>query len=190
MPWWGAAGYSVTAGSLTDADTLDQLDSSEFVQVADLATTAEINTGTNAVKPICPDQFQASNRNIRYFIWRVVDQDTSTIASAATILDAMPCPIAGVIQTPIVYNDTEGTTGNATYDIHYGADPAVATTIMSSTKITVATAQNVSTAGGAAQPVLTTTAVTAGNFFTFHCDAVQSGTAAKGLTFVIPILET
>ena len=183
-------GITTAATSVNTTAGLKNAASESAPGVVELATTAEINTGTDAEKPMCPDQFQASNRNIRYLVWRVVAQATSLSAAEATILGAMPVPFSGVIQTPIAYVDTEGTTGNATYDIHYGADPAVAATIMSSTKITIATAQNVSTAGGATQPVLTTTAAVAGNFFTFHCDAVQSGTAAKGLTFVIPILET
>jgi len=48
MPFWGAAGYSATAGSLTDADTLDQLDSDEFLQVDnnldDVGTAAAART--------------------------------------------------------------------------------------------------------------------------------------------------
>ena len=81
-------------------------------------------------------------------------------------------------------NDTAGVTGTMVVDIHKGG-----TTVMTTNKLDIETGEK-STTTAATQPDLTTTAVTAGDVFTFDIDAIHSGTAAKGLTVYMAIRQS
>lgn len=176
---------SVTTTKKIQASNLVPAASSTVAGKVELAITSEINTGTDATRAIPIDQYVASNRNVRYLVYRVQAADADTAASDSTALGGdFECPITGTITEVGAYNDVAGTTGTATYDIHLGG-----TTIMASTKISIETGEK-SSRDATTQPVLTTTAITAGNLLTFFCDAVQSGTAAKGLTFRIGIRQS
>ena len=152
--------------------------------IVELATVAEINTGTDPARPICPDQYQASARNVRHVDICVVAPDAGVAANATTVLGKWESPFAGVIEAVGAYNAVAGVTGTATYDIHLNGQ-----TIMSSAKISIETGED-SSRDATTQPTLTTTALAVGNGLTFLCDAVQSGTAPLGLSFRLAIRET
>jgi hypothetical protein len=179
----GASAFS--AASAGDADSIVSASSLTVAGKVELATTAEINTGTDSTRAMPVDQFVASNRNVHYLMYRVLGETTDTAAASSTALGGdLECPITGTIIEVGAYNDVAGTTGTATYDIHLGG-----TTIMASTKISIETGEK-SSRDATTQPTISTSAITAGNILTFFCDAVQSGTAAKGLTFRVGIRLT
>jgi len=151
--------------------------------VVELATSAEINTGTDTGRAIPVDQFVASNRNVRYVIVRVLGSATSATA-ATTVSGDFEFPFTGTITAVGAYNDTAGTTGTATYDINLGGS-----TIMTTNKISIETGEKSSRDAGTA-PALTTTAITAGNIITFDIDTAQSGTEALGLSFRLEVRLT
>jgi hypothetical protein len=93
--------------------------------------------------------------------------------------------ITGTIIDCGAYHDTPGVTGTEVIDIKLNG-----TTIMNTTKISVATGQKSSEDGGATQPVLTTTAYTANDILTIDVVTPHSGTPAKGLVVWIAIRET
>lgn len=157
----------VTAASLTAAGK------------AELATIAEINTGTDTTRAIPIDQYVASNRNVRYLALRVVEA-TTDVAVASTKGGDVEMLFAGTITGIGAYNDTAGTTGTMTIDVHLNG-----VTLMTTNKITIDTAEKTSRTAAVA-PALTTTAVVAGDLITIDLDAIHS-VAAKGLTVWLSI---
>ena len=160
----------VTAASLTAAGKVE------------LATTAEINTGTDTTRAIPVDQFVASARNVRYVLYRVIDATTDT-AVATTKGGDLELPFTGTITEIGGFVDTAGTTGTMTVDCNLNG-----TTIMTTNKITIDTAEK-SSRTAATAPALTTTAVTAGDLITIDIDATHT-TVAKGLTVRLGIRLT
>ncbi len=150
--------------------------------IVELATLAEINTGTDTGRAMPVDQFVASNRNVRYILIRVLDPATSQTV-LATVGGDFEVPFTGTITEIGAYVDTAGVTGSATYDVHLNG-----TTIMTTTKITVETTEK-SSRTAANAPALTTTAVTTGDIITVDIDAIQT-TAAKGLTLRLGIRQS
>jgi hypothetical protein len=151
--------------------------------VAELAVTSEINTGTDSTRIMPIDQYVASNRNIRYIFYRIVEA-TTDVAAATTVGGDFEFPFAGTITEVGTFNDTAGITGTQVVDIHKGG-----TTIMSSDKCDTDTTEK-TTRTGATPPALTTTAIAEGDILTFDIDAIHSGTAAKGLTVRIEVRVT
>lgn len=150
----------------------------------ELATTAEINTGTDTTRAMPVDQFVASNRNVRYILFRVLDKDTSHAAASTTLLGGdLEIPFTGTLTAVGAFADTAGTTGTGVCDLHLNG-----TTIMTTNKINLDSAEK-SSRTAATQPTLTTTAVTAGDIITGYVDSVHT-TPAKGLTFRIEIRMT
>lgn len=156
---------------------------------AELATTAEIETGTDTTRIMPIDQFVASDRNIRFIEVRIVAEDTD-VATATTKGGDFRVPFTGtIIQDDnnkhyfCAYNDTAGATGTMVVDVHLNG-----TTIMTTNKLDIETTEK-TTADAATQPDVTTTAVTAGDILTFDIDAIHT-TAAKGLVIRIPIRLT
>ena len=166
---WYALGIS--AASLTAAG------------IVELATAAEINTGTDTTRTMPVNEFVASKRNLKHIEVRVLDPATNVSVLATVGGDFRLPTITGTIVDVGAYVDTAGVTGNMTVDIHLGG-----ITIMTTNKITLATAQKSSDDGGATQPALTTTAYTANGIFTFDVDAIQT-TPAKGLVVWLDIRE-
>lgn len=161
---------TVGAASLTVAGTVE------------LATTAEINTGTDTTRAIPVDQYVASNRNVRYVLYRVLDPATSHTVTT-TVGGDLELPFTGTITEIGAYADTAGTTGTGTIDVNLNG-----TTLMTTNKITLDTTEK-SSRTAATAPVLTTTAVTAGDLITVDIDALHT-TAAKGLTVRLGIRYT
>lgn len=158
--------------------------------VVELATTAEINTGTDSTRAMPVDQYVASLRNVHWVQIRLVASGTD-VATGTTIEGDWVCPFTGTLlqddnhkELLMAYNDTAGTTGTMVVDIHKGG-----TTIMTTNKLDIETGEK-NTRDATTQPDLTTTAVTKGDIFTFDVDAVHSGTAAKGLVVAFAIRLT
>ncbi len=156
--------------------------------VVELATTAEINTGTDSTRAMPVDQYVASLRNVKWITIRLVAGGTD-VAVGAFAFDWV-CPFTGTLlqdddhkELLMAYNDTAGTTGTMVVDIHKGG-----TTIMTTNKLDIETGEK-NTRDATTQPDLTTTAVTKGDIFTFEVDAKHT-TAAKGLSVQFAIRLT
>lgn len=163
----------VTAASLTAAGKVE------------LATTAEINTGTDSTRAMPADQFVASNRNVRYILFRVIAKATDWDADGTTAVGGdLVIPFTGTITDIEADVDTAGTTGTAIVDVNLGG-----TTIMTTDKLKWdSTEKSTRTFSGNA-PGLTTTAVTAGNIITVDIDTNHT-TKSKGLTLFLAIRLT
>ena len=162
--------------------------SSSTAGIAELATAAEIDTGTDTGRVIPVDQFVASNRNIRYLVFSLVASGTD-VAVDTSIGGDFTIPFTGtILQSDTDHDqlaattDTAGTTGTMVVDVHLNG-----TTIMTTNKLDIETTEK-GTQTAATQPDLTTTAITAGDILTFDIDAVHT-TAAKGLKVLIAIRE-
>ena len=157
--------------------------------VVELATSAEVDTGTDATRAVTPDGLQASKRNIRWLTFNLVEAATDC-ATATNIAGDFVSPIAGVIQqsdsTPFYLyatNSTAGTTGTMVVDISIGG-----TSIMTTNKLDFDTTEKTTTTA-ATPPDLTTTALAVGDIITIDIDSIHT-TAAKGLTVYMAVLET
>ena len=159
----------VSAASLTAAGKVE------------LATTAEIDTGTDTGRAIPIDQFVASNRNVRYVIIRLLAAATATTVST-TVGGDVEFPFTGTIIEVGAYVDTAGTTNLTTVDINKAG-----TTILS-TKITIDSTEK-SSRTAATAPVISVSSITAGDILTFDIDAIQT-TAALGLSVRIGVRMT
>jgi hypothetical protein len=151
----------------------------------ELATTAEINTGTDTERAIPIDQFVASNRNVRYAIIRFIEAETEWPADAtAKVGGAVPLPFTGTLVSIKGDSDTPGTTGTAIVDANLND-----TTIMTTNKLKWdSTEKSTATYSGTAAE-LTTTAVTAGDLFSIDIDTNHT-TKSKGLTVTVGIRMT
>jgi len=151
----------------------------------ELATTAEINTGTDTERAMPVDQFVASNRNVRYAIIRFIEAETEWPADATTkVGGAVPLPFTGTLVSIKGDSDTPGTTGTAIVDANLNG-----TTIMDTNKLKWdSTEKSTATYSGTAAE-LTTTAVTAGDLFSVDIDTNHT-TKSKGLTVTVGIRMT
>ncbi len=178
------SGHTISTQALSSAAATTSLSAH-----VELATTAEIDTGTDAIKAMVPSLFVASDRNIRFITIRLIDVDTD-VATETSVGGDWVCPFTGTLiqdDTSKGYCsanvDTAGTTGDTIIDVHKGG-----TTVMTTNKLDIETTEK-STIDAATQPDLTTTAVTAGDIFTFDVDTAQT-TKAKGLSVTLAIRLT
>jgi len=114
--------------------------------------------------------------------FRVVGHTTAVTVATANGGD-FRIPWTGTIQSVRGYVNTAGTTGTMTVDLNLNG-----TTIMTTNKISIETAEK-SSKTAVTQPTLTTTAVTDDDIITVDIDAIQTGTAAKGLSVCLKITE-
>lgn len=154
----------------------------------ELATTAEIDTGTDSTRAIPVDQLVASKRNIRWLVFNLVEAATDC-ATATNIAGDFVSPIAGTVlqsdTTPFYLyatNSTAGTTGTMVVDISFGG-----TSIMTTNKLDFDTTEKTTTTA-ATPPDLTDTTLAVGDIITIDIDAIHT-TAAKGLTVYMAIRE-
>lgn len=152
----------------------------------EIATTGEINAGSDATRAIAPDQFQASLRNLRFVDFIVVEADTDV--ATGTSLVSWVCPFDGTIiqdDTDVdwfaAYTTTAGSTGTMIVDVNLNGS-----TIMTTNKLDIETGE-LDTTTAATQPDLTTTSISKGDIITVDIDAIHSGTAAKGLVVRLAI---
>lgn len=158
------------------------------VGVVELATTAEIDTGTDSTRAIPVDQFVASKRNIRWLVFDCFEGDTD-VATGTNVAGEFESPIAGTIlqsdSTPFyIYanNSTAGTTGTMVVDVNING-----TTIMTTNKLDFDSGEKTTTTAST-PPDLTTTSLSVGDLITIDVDAVHT-TAAKGLKVYMAIRE-
>jgi len=140
----------------------------------ELATTAEIDAGTDSTRAMPVDQFVASERNVRPIMIRLVEKGTD-VAVGTAIGGDFECPYTGTIVRVGASVDTAGTTNSSVIDINLAG-----ATIMTTNKISIETTEK-SSRDATQQPVLTTTAITAGQILTFDVDSLST-TVPKGLT--------
>lgn len=142
-----------------------------------VATSAEINTGTTT-KLVGVDQLVASNRNVRYLLYRLLAA-TTAVSVANGVGGDLEVPFGGTITEVGCYSDTSGSTGLMTLDVNKNGS-----TILS-TKITQDSGEK--TSRTAATPaVISVSTIAAGDLLTFDIDGTQT-TAALGLTIRIGI---
>jgi hypothetical protein len=180
---------AISNATLSGNNTGDEAVASLTVSgTVELATSTEIDTGTDAARAIPIDQFVASNRNIRYLVFTVI-APTVDCAVANDIGGRFYIPFTGTI----LQNDTDhdqfaasvdvvGTTGEMVVDVNLNG-----TTIMTTDLLDILTLDFSTTENGT-QPNVTTTAVTKGDYFTFDITTVTT-TPAKGLKVMIAIRE-
>lgn len=149
---------------------------------AELATAAEINTGTDTTRAVPVDQYVASNRNVRFFLYRCLAPATAHTVTT-TVGGDLELPFTGTITEIGAYADTAGVTGLGTIDVNLNG-----ATIMTTNKITLDSSEKTSRTAATA-PALTTTAVTVGDIITVDIDGIQT-TAALGLTIRLGIRQT
>lgn len=180
----------VTVGTVTtgNVDAVVSASSTTTAGKVELATTAEIDTGTDTTRAMPVDQFVASKRNIRWLVFNLVEA-TTDCATGTNIGGDFLSPIAGTVlqsdTTPFYLyatNSTAGTTGTMTIDINFGG-----TSIMTTNKITIDSTEKTSTTA-ATPPDVTDTSLAVGDIITIDVDAVHT-TAAKGLTVYMAIRE-
>ena len=117
-----------------------------------------------------------------YFLYRVLAPATAHTVST-TVGGDLEIPFTGTITEIGAYVDTAGVTGLATIDVNKGG-----TTLMTTNKITIDSAEKTSRTAATA-PALTTTAVAAGDIITVDIDGIQT-TAALGLTVRLGVRMT
>jgi hypothetical protein len=181
----GADDNYVTDAQLAALHADEPAASTTVVGVVELDTTAEIDTGTDSTRAMPVDQFVASNRNVRYILFRVLDKATDWSADAtAAVGGDLVIPFTGTIVDIEADSDTAGTTGTAIVDVNLNGS-----TIMSTNKLKWdSTEKSTRTYSGTA-PGLTTTAVTAGAIITLDIDTNHT-TKSKGLTLFLAIRLT
>lgn len=168
----------------TDVTDIVSAASTTVAGKVELATTAEINTGTDTTRAIPVDQFVASNRNIRYFLIRCIDSATDWSANGTLKIGGdVELPFTGTITEIGGYADTAGITGTAVVDVNLND-----TTLMTTNKLSWDSTEK-STRTAATAPTLTTTAVTAGDLITVDIDTNHT-TKSKGLTLFLAIRLT
>lgn len=87
-------------------DTLYTIAASLTVSgIVELATTAEIDTGTDSTRAMPVNQFVASGRNVRYFDIYAVEKATDN-AVATNIIGSIECPFTGTITEIGAYVET------------------------------------------------------------------------------------
>lgn len=129
-------------------------------------------------------QLNAKIENETRYVSFVLVAGGSDVSAETDVADLeWECPFSGTIQNVGAYTKTAGVTGTMTVDIHKGGS-----TIMTTNKITIDSNEK-SSRTAATAPSLTTTAVSAGDLFTFDVDAIHSGTAAQGLTVWMEIQD-
>lgn len=180
-----------SVGTLTVGNATAIVDAATLTAAGkiEIATAAEVDTGTDATRAISPDGFQDSKRNIRWLAFNLVEAATDC-ATATNIAGDFVSPIAGTIlqsdSTPFYLyatNSTAGETGTMVVDISIGG-----TSIMTTNKLDFDTTEKTTTTA-ATPPDLTTTSLAVGDIITIDIDSVHT-TAAKGLTVYIAVRES
>jgi hypothetical protein len=149
-----------------------------------LATAAEINAGTSSTKAITPSMFVASKRNIYHIPLRLADSATAFVTGTTVGGDWRLPTVTGTIIDCGAYTDTAGVTGTAVIDIHKNG-----TTIMTTNKISIASAQKSSEDGGATQPTITAGGYAPNDVLTVDKDA-SHGFPALGLVVWVDLRES
>ncbi len=153
--------------------------------IVELATSAEIDTGTDSTRAIPVNQFVASKRNVRYIYLRVISAISDWPADGSTAVGGdFEIPFAGTITEIGAFVDTAGTTGTSIVDVNLNGS-----TIMTTNKLKWdSTEKSTRTYSGTAAG-LTTTTVAAGDILTVDIDTNHT-TKSKGLTIRLGIRQS
>jgi hypothetical protein len=140
-------------------------------------TNKTIDGDLNTIQDLSDDVFKSTAlAGKKYLTFVLIDGATDTTADTDIGDFAFESPFAGTITGVGAYVYTAGVTGTMTVDVHL--DNA---TIMATNKISIETGEK-SSRDATTQPAITTSALSVGDLITVDIDAIQSGTAAKGLT--------
>ena len=152
--------------------------------IVKLTTSVLIDGGTDAVTALTVDQFVASKRNVRHIPLRLADNATAFVTGTTAGGDWRLPTVTGTIIDCGAYTDTAGVTGTAIIDIHKNG-----TTIMTTNKIAIASAQKSSEDGGATQPTITAGGYTPNDILTVDKDTAH-GYPALGLVVWVDLRES
>lgn len=177
---------NIKATLKTYFDTLYTIAASTTVSgIVELATSSEIDTGTDSTRAIVTDQFVASKRNVRHLMIRCIPSNTDWSADGSTAVGGdFRSPITGTMIDIWGYDDTAGVTGTAVVDVNKNG-----TTIMTTDKIKWDSGEKNSRDYSGTPPALTTTAISLGDILTVDIDTNQT-TKGKGLTIVLSVRES
>lgn len=167
-----------SAGVLTNCTGYAVSASVTVEGVVELATTAEIDTATDAARVMSPDAFNASDFGIAYVQLTAFDYTTDTETGDGAAYFPTPSSLAGYnlveVQADVITAGTTGTTDIQIHNLTQAAD-------ILSTKLTIDSAETSSlTAAAAAVINAAQDDITAGDVLRIDVDAVST-TAAKGL---------
>jgi len=146
----------------------------------ELATVAEVNTGTDASRAVTPDALAGSVMGEKGFCINVFDSDENVVVGNGVFAFTIPASMNGMNLVDVVASvHTKGVTG--TTDIQIRRRRAGADADMLSTKITIGDEYFASdeTVDGANDDILT------GDQIYLDVDAIHSGTARKGLSVTL-----
>lgn len=176
-----------TVGTLASGNATAIVDASSLTVAGkvELATTAEINTGTDSTRAMPVDQFVASNRNVRYVIIRVLDATTDWPADGTTSVGgAIPIPFAGTLVEIYADSDTAGTTGTAIVDVNIAG-----TTTMGTNKLKWDSTETSTRTYSGTAPGISNGSITAGQLITIDVDTNHT-TKSKGLVVTLGIRQS
>jgi len=181
----GGTGVSTSASA--DTVTIAVASASTTASgIQENATAAEVDTGTSTTRTVTPDALQGSIRNLRWMTFRLVEKETD-VATGTAIGGDFTMPFAGsFVQSDsskeylMAGTDVAGTTGTMVVDVNKNG-----TTIMSTNKLDIESAEKTTTTA-TTQPDLTTTTFSAGDVITFDVDSIHS-VAAKGLYVTVAV---
>ena len=166
---WTLAFTSDITGTNSGTNTGDEPSASLTVEwVVELATTAEINTGTDSTRAMPVDQFVASNRNVRYVQIYPIAWTANNAVWTKTGDITYRSLFAGTIVWIWAYVETAWVTWSSVWDVNKNG-----ATIMTTNKLTIETTET-STTDATTQPTLTTTAISVWDLITIDTDSLST----------------
>ena len=172
---WTLAFTSDITGTNSGTNTGDEPSASLTVEwVVELATTAEINTGTDSTRAMPIDQYVASNRNVRYVQIDPIAWTADNAVGTKTGDITYRSLFTGTIVWIGAYVETAWVTWSSVWDVNING-----ATIMTTNKLTIETTET-STTDATTQPTLTTTSIALGDLITIDTDSLST-TKPKGL---------
>ena len=171
-------------GNTSGTNTGDEVSATESVEgISELATTAEIDTATDAARPMCPDQFNASDWGLTYAEVVAIQPTSDATTGDGKVYFVTPSALAGYnlveVQADCI---TAGVTGTMDIQIHNVTQAQD----MLSTEITIDSTET-SSRTAATPPAIDAAQddITEGDVLRIDVDAIHSGTAAKGLIVIM-----
>ena len=163
-------------GYFNTINKLVQVDELIYVVATDGKAIFTILSVDKALKVVVLDalSFLPGEPGKKYAVFRIIASATD-VAAATRIGGDFRLPFDGNLLEVGAYVDEPGVTGDQVADINLAG-----ATVMTTDKLDIETGEK-TTEDAAQQPVLTTTAFSKDDIFTFDVDAIQS-TAAKGLS--------
>lgn len=169
---------------LNDLDNAIAVSASTTVEgKAELATTTEVNTGTDTVRTITPHALATSNLGTKDICINIVDSDTAVAIANGVIAYTVPTFMSTMELTNVVCSvHTQGVTG--TTDVQVRRRRAGTDVNMLSTQITLSAEYYVS------DEVINTSNddINIGDQLYIDVSAIHSGTAPNGLSCVLEFI--